>query len=211
MFLRTSLLTVHQTSRSFFEASKSLVSITQVLDASCSANVTTCSPYLKTLAKRLIDPDVCGTDYQLRNSIVVQAYLGMSAYESLYQATCLKDPETSMYCYANAVTNLSTPSNVYFYYLPLNMTLPRSSTPTCNTCLQRTMAIFQAASANRKLAIADTYVPAAQQVEAFCGPEFVNDTLPVAIVANAAPGSSRQGPSWLIPAMLLVAAVHWLL
>ncbi|OIW33374.1 hypothetical protein CONLIGDRAFT_560984, partial [Coniochaeta ligniaria NRRL 30616] len=145
-----------QGSTSFFEAEKSLVSITQVLDASCSANVTSCSTYLTSLAKNLTDSSNCGTDFELGNSVVVQSYIAMVSYQTLYGATCLKDPGTAAYCFGNAVTNLTTPSNVYIYYLPLNISLPGSSQPACSWCLEKTMGIYQSAASNRALPIANT-------------------------------------------------------
>ncbi|EFW99223.1 c6 zinc finger domain containing protein [Grosmannia clavigera kw1407] len=143
-------------STSFFNAEKSLVSITQVLDASCAANVTFCANYLDNLATDLISSDNCGDDYNLGNSVVHEAYLGMQSYQVLYSATCLKDSASSQYCFANAITNLTTTANAYFYYLPLNISLPGSSMPSCNTCLKNTMAVFRAASIDRNQPIANT-------------------------------------------------------
>ncbi|OAA54122.1 hypothetical protein SPI_09056 [Niveomyces insectorum RCEF 264] len=201
-----------QGSRSFFEAAKSVVTITQVLDATCAANVTFCTNYLANVAANLTEPTNCGEDYAMGNSIVVEAYLGMVSYQPLYIASCLKDPESGLYCYANAVTNLTTPSNVYFYYLPLNISLPGSSIPSCNWCLQQTMAGFQAAAANRKQPIASTYVSAAQQVDTVCGPAFVNDTLPVSIKSTGFSLSYQGGlPLWLAPSLLVGVAAHLLL
>ncbi len=48
-----------------------------MLDATCAANAATCTTFLTGLAANLTDPANCGADYQLGNSIVVQAYLGM--------------------------------------------------------------------------------------------------------------------------------------
>ncbi|KIH88308.1 c6 zinc finger domain containing protein [Sporothrix brasiliensis 5110] len=198
-----------QGSRSFFQAEKSLVSITQVLDATCAANATFCTSYLNRLATNLTDAANCGADYKLGNSIVVQAYDGMIGYQPLYAASCLTDPDTGAYCFANAITNLTTTANVYFYYLPLNSSLPTSgSEPSCNWCLKQTMAVYRSAAADRKKPIASTYLSAAQQVDTICGPAFVNDTLPAAIVSNAA--SLAKGPSlhWLAPALLISVAAY---
>ncbi|KAB5558157.1 hypothetical protein GE09DRAFT_1221287 [Coniochaeta sp. 2T2.1] len=180
-----------QGSTSFFEAEKSLVSITQVLDASCSANVTFCATYLSALAKNLTSASNCGADFELGNSVVVQSYVAMVSYQTLYGATCLKDPASSAYCFARAVTNLTTPANVYFYYLPLNISLPGSSVPACSWCLEKTMGIYQSAAADRALPIANTYQAAAQQVNTICGPNFANTTLPNAVT----PGKSAAGAS----------------
>lgn len=140
----------------------------------------------------------------------MRAYTGMIAYQALYTATCLQDPETSAYCFANAVTNQSSPSNVYLYYLPLNNTLPGSSVPSCNWCVQQVMSIFQAATSNRKLPIAYTYSSAAQQVDTLCGPTFTNETLPIALVQNAGLHLAPSSP-WLVLVGALAAAAHLLL
>ena len=184
------------------------MSITQVLDASCAANVTTCTSYMNELATNLTSSAYCATDYGMGNSVVVQAYLAAVAYQSLYSATCLKDVDTAQYCFANAITNLTTPDNAYFYFLPLNQSLPQGAMPSCNTCLRQTMNIFQNAAANRKQPIALTYVSAAQQVDAVCGPNFANQTLPMALVQNLA---SARAPSWLLMMASLLAAGLWLL
>ena len=186
-----------------------MVSITQVLDATCSANSTFCQPYLAELASNLTKAENCGADYSMGNSVVVQAYQGLISYQPLYSAACLKDPGTSAYCFANAVTNLTTPSNVYFYYLPLNSSLPGSSVPSCNWCTQQTMGIFQSASANRRTFISNQYAPAAVQVNTICGPEFVNDTLPSATLASAA-SSPQHGSSLLFLTFIVVAISQWL-
>lgn len=195
-----------QGSRSMFNAEKSLVSVTQVLDATCAANATFCTGYLKELATNLTSTANCGADYKLGNSVVVQAYLGMMAYQPLYTASCLKDAETNAYCFGNAITNLTTPANAYFYFLPLNISLPGSSIPSCNRCLQLTMGIYRSATADRTASIANTYLSAAQQVDSVCGPSFVNDTLPAATSG----GVSIKGPAlaWLLPTVLLGIAAQ---
>lgn len=137
----------------------------------------------------------------------------MIAYQPLYVASCLTDQDTGSYCYANAITNLTTTANVYFYYLPLNNSLPGSSSvPSCNWCLQQTMAVFRSASADRNMPIANTYLSAAQQVDTICGPAFVNDTLPAPITSGGI-SLLRQGLSlhWLAPSILLGVAAHFVL
>ena len=162
---------------------------------------------MTSLANNLTEKANCGTDFELGNSVVVQTYIAMVSYQTLYSATCLKDPSSSSYCYANAVTNLTTPSNAYFYYLPLNISLPGSAMPSCTWCLDQTMAIYQASTVNRKLPIANTYVSAAQQVNTLCGPDFVNETLPQAIVLNAANSNFATIP-WL-SIILTFALATW--
>ncbi|OLN96720.1 hypothetical protein CCHL11_02272 [Colletotrichum chlorophyti] len=190
-----------QGSKSFFEAEKQLLSIVKVLDATCSADVTFCTEFLNGVAGNLTLDANCGSDYTAGNPIVMQAYLGLKAYEMLYKATCLTDPDTSMYCFANAVTNLTTPANVYFYYLPLNMSIPGSANPTCSSCLKRTMEIYQTFTSNRKLAIASTYEEAAKQVNTICGPEYVNEVL---LMATSIAVLST--PSWFLTTATIALA-----
>ncbi|ORY70092.1 uncharacterized protein BCR38DRAFT_332331 [Pseudomassariella vexata] len=199
-----------QGSLSFFQAEKSMVSITQVLDATCEADSLMCADYLDGVATDLISEANCATDFAQENQVVMQAYLGLSTYAMLYSASCLTDPETDAYCFANAVTNLTDTSNVYLYFLPLNVSLPLEATPSCGWCTQQTMGIFQSASAVRTQPIALTYGGAADTVNDLCGEGFVNATLPAAQAENAAL-AMRQPPSLLLLIPLFAMALsHWL-
>ncbi|KAK9418779.1 hypothetical protein SUNI508_07799 [Seiridium unicorne] len=198
-----------QGSYSMFNAEKSLVSITQVLDATCAANVTFCTDYLGGVADKLIDSDNCEDDYQEENSVVVQVYQGLKSYQPLYSASCLQDAETSAYCFANAITNSSAIADTYLYYLPLNISYPNSTTPDCNQCTQNVMGIFQAATADRDSGIAYTYAEAAETVNAHCGASYVNATLPEAVASFAVP--TQSAPSLLFLSFLVMALSQWLL
>ncbi|KAI2468557.1 hypothetical protein F4781DRAFT_263927 [Annulohypoxylon bovei var. microspora] len=197
-------------SNSFFQAMRSLVQITQVLETSCAANKTTCTSYLDDLAEKLKSDDNCGEDYDKQNAVVIQAYMGMKAYEEVYGATCLTNPDTSAYCFVNAVTNLTTASNVYLYNLPFNSSLPESALPACDSCTSETMKIYQSAAADRTKWIANTYVQAAQQVDSECGANFVSTVLPEALPESAAT-SAAQAPSLLILSLLFVALSRWVI
>ncbi|RAL60061.1 hypothetical protein DID88_000687 [Monilinia fructigena] len=175
-----------QNSNSFFQASKSLVRITQTLDASCSANQQECSTLMTSLASNITSPSACSTDLLAANPLVTQARLGLLAYTTLFTASCLKDSSNGAYCYAQAVTNSSSPTDSYIYYLPLNVSLPGGSQPTCNECLKTTMAVFEQAGSVRTSAIAGTYIQAAGQINVQCGPGFVNASLPAATVLTGA-------------------------
>ncbi|KAI0013614.1 hypothetical protein F4779DRAFT_640083 [Xylariaceae sp. FL0662B] len=203
-------LTYHQNSNSFFQAMKSLVKITQVLDAACRADKPSCTDYFNDLAKQLTADENCGEDYEKQNGLVVQAYKGMRAYAEIYSATCLSNADTSAYCFGNAVTNLTTPSNVYLYYLPLNSSLPATAAPSCNSCTRETMNIYQAATADRTKYVANSYVTAAEQINSICGADFVNATLPAATVSAARPGP-QAAPSLLLLSLTFMVVARWLL
>lgn len=140
--------------------------------------MTYCTDYLSTAARNLTAPENCKTEWNRGDATVKQVLFGLKAYEMMYKASCLQNPSNDMYCFANAVTNLTTPSDAYFYYLPYNLSLPGSSLPSCSWCIEETMAIFHAASADRSQVIANTYEAAARQVNTICGIDFVNSTLP---------------------------------
>jgi len=144
---------------------------------------------MASLARDIRSDSNCGADYASRNPVVLQAYAGLVAYEPLYHAGCLKNSRGS-YCFADAVTNTSSPSDSYVYYLPLGLSLPGGSMPTCDTCLQNTMAIFSNAAANSSQPISGDYVNAAQQIDMSCGPSFVNTTVAVLSGAPSLPFSS---------------------
>jgi hypothetical protein len=193
---------------SFFEAEKSLVRITQTLDATCAANQTICVPLMASLASNITTSAACETDYNSLNPLITQAHLGLLAYQTLYSASCLRNPTTSAYCFADAVTNSSSSTDSYIYYLPLNVSLPGGSQPTCNSCLKNTMAVFDAATADRKNAIASNYIAAATQVNVQCGPDFVNASL-AAAVASGSPGALVPGNMGILALGMLV--LGWLL
>ncbi|KAL2074106.1 hypothetical protein VTL71DRAFT_7884 [Oculimacula yallundae] len=199
-----------QNSQSFFQASKSLVRITQTLDYSCAADVTVCTSVLSSFATNITKPTSCAADLSTENPIITQALLGLKAYKPLYTASCLRNPSTSAYCFADAITNASNPTDSYIYFLPLNTSLVGGSQPTCDACLQNTMAIFEKASSDRTQALASTYVSAASQINVNCGPQFVNASLAAPIDSAAISNLSLHAhPAGL--AALLAVFITWLL
>jgi len=191
-----------QTSMSFFNARKQLASTVRVLDNSCGVDVDTCNDFMAEAATNLTREENCQAEFNRGHRTVMQAYRGLQTYQLIYSVSCLHDPDTDMYCYANAVTNLSTASDGFLYNLPYGDILPGSSTPTCNWCNEETMAIFNSAAANRDQDISDTYEDAARQVNAICGPGFVNDTLPEAVESMAL----TTIPTWVALAMTVSLA-----
>ncbi len=187
----------HQTSDSFFEASQSLIRVTLALDATCNVNFERCNSLMASLAQQLVSDDNCGVDYQSQSPVVLQAYNGFIAYEPLYRAGCLRD-DLGNFCeldcgptqagngtnadpsgFANAVTNSTSVTDSYPYYLPLGVDLPGGGRPTCNSCLQDAMAIFANAATNATQPVSRTYPSAARQIEIGCGPRFVDSSVSV--------------------------------
>lgn len=173
------------------------------MDYSCSAPVSICTEALDSYAQNITKPQTCAADLARLNPEIEYALLGLKSYKTLYNATCIRTDipnntvnknisatktsnparkaSESSYCFANAMTNTSNPTDSYIYYLPLNVSLVGSAVPTCNSCLQSTMSVFHQATSNRSNTIAGNYVMAANQINVVCGPEFVNSTLAAAI------------------------------
>ena len=149
------------------------------------------------------DNSNCGADYTLENPIVRQAYAGFLSYAPLYQASCLKDGGGN-YCFANAITNTSSPTDSYVYYLPLGVNLPGGSRPTCSTCLQQTMGVFAETAGNLSQPISTDYVQAAMQIDSGCGPTFVNQS--VTPIQGSEPSKSAAVAATVVHLPFLVAA-----
>lgn len=188
-----------QNSMSFFDATRSLSTITAVLNASCSAAFPACSALMSSFAQTLRSSSACQDDYDSENPQVRQAYAGLLAYDVSYNASCLKNApvpgeaadaqqHNENYCFANAVTNASSPTDSYIYYLPLGVHLPSGSLPTCDACLANTMAVYADAASNRSQPLNMDYVESATQVNIMCGPSFVNASIP-----DAGSGSGGGG------------------
>lgn len=201
-----------QNSNSFFQAEKSLVRITQTLDYSCAANVTTCSRLMSAFASNITSTSTCADDITKENPLILQAKAGLLAYTPLYTASCLHDPSTSSYCFAEAVTNASNPADTYIYFLPLNQSLPGGSQPTCDACLKTTMAVFEQGTSDRSSALTSTYVSAAMQVNVNCGPNFVNASLAAAVVTSSSTAVATPITGMGLGILVLVSWVAgWLL
>jgi hypothetical protein len=137
----------------------------------------------------LLSSSACKTDYEDDNPVVLQAYNGLVAYTPSYQASCLHDTEGN-YCFADAVSNSTSPGDAYTYYLPIGQELPGGSRPTCNSCLQQAMSVFAYYGNNVTQPISKTYTSAAQQISIACGSTFVNVT--AAPLKGGAPSTSAS-------------------
>ena len=205
---------------SFFVASRSVATITQTLTASCNVISPACSALMSSYALNLRSPSYCSDDYNRQNPIVRQAYNGLLAYNVLYRASCLHaqptafNNQSSDYCFADAVTNASAPTDSYVYYLPLGIALPAGTQPTCDQCLKDTMAVLESQAGNQSQPISLTYAQGAQLINQQCGPSFVNQSVPNAGGGNgksASAASSTIGVSGWLGAAAAVMGVAQLL
>ena len=195
-----------QTSSSFFQATKHATQLTRVLDASCSIEVDSCDSIMASYAQQLRADGGCGADFKLNNPAVIEAYDGFVGYRAVQQATCrkaaAKEDGAGKYCYVNAVTNVSSPTSNYIYYLPVGVGLPAGAMPACNRCLEDTMNGFASFASNETQPVSAVYPQAAQQINLNCGPKYVNST--VQSTSGAAAGHAPPSLTLLsLPLLLL--------
>ncbi|KAK4046191.1 hypothetical protein OIV83_006266 [Microbotryomycetes sp. JL201] len=177
------------TSAAFFDAQKNPFSLVPyVLNASCTADVSTCSALMSNLATRIRLPNTCGEDLKRQNPLVVQALQGFQNYGLMREAGCQLDGMTGRYCFAEACAS-ATPDLLYFYYLAEGTSLPSGTSTDCDSCTQGLMNIYSRYAVNSSLAISDTYSGARSLTVLDCGPTFAP------VVASST--STSGGPATL--------------
>lgn len=142
------------------------------------------------------------------------------------EAGCLVNPRTNSYCmytlirppslasplipvlsgFVEAVA-ASSPSDVYYYTLPLGTPVPKGTVPSCSTCIQSLLTIYNTYSANTSLLISQTYGLAAASANQQCGAQYaVPGTVHNSTGSNGCGARSRVSPilwtSWLLIGVL---------
>lgn len=167
-----------ENSNSFFHTLSSAAATSRVLDVACSQPVSECASIMKSVADEMLQSDNCGPDYQSGNSVVQGTYRDFMAYEPMYRATCLTNPDTQNYCFVDAVTNTTTPDDYNVYFMPLGSRL-RAHHLTCNECLQATMNVYAQWATIDGQSLDTTYVPSARNVNSVCGAGFAKTNITV--------------------------------
>lgn len=157
-------------------------------------------------ARELTSATACKTDLANDNPLIIQTINGLVAYPVAYSASCLRDND-GKYCYANAVTNLTAVTDSLPYYLAVGQELPGSSRPTCNSCLQDTMAVFAQYANNSTQPVSKTYSMAAQQLSVSCGRTFVNVTA-APLKGAATIASAAYAPHFTLLLMLVLIVLQ---
>jgi hypothetical protein len=156
-------------------------------------------------ANKIKQQENCGADYAAQNPLVQQAYNGLSAYVVAFQAGCQKD-ESGDYCFANAITNVSSIADSYPYFLPLGMPLTPGTRPSCSACLKNTMQVFAVGARNSSQLISKTYSQAAEQLNMACGVDWLQVNVPISSSATKF-SISRAALATLLPAMLALLGI----
>jgi hypothetical protein len=168
-----------ENSNSFFHTLSSAVATSRVLDVTCSQSVTKCASIMTNLASEMIKAENCGDDYNAGNSVVQSTYQDLMAYEPVYRASCLTNPDTKDYCFVDAVQNTTAPNDYNVYFIPVGTALTKSGNLTCNDCLQASMDVFAQWAKVNNQALDTTYLPSAKVVNNYCGANFANTNITV--------------------------------
>ncbi|KKK24281.1 hypothetical protein ARAM_003633 [Aspergillus rambellii] len=159
-------------SAAFFQALNSAASTSHILDLACAADVESCAATMSSLASSLLQSNNCAQDYQAGNPVVTNAYIDMITYEPIYRATCLTSPETTDYCFVDAITNTSSAANYDIYLLPYGSTITSAPFPTCNSCIQASLDIFSNWAPVTGQPLTTSYLPTAKAINSNCGAGF---------------------------------------
>ncbi|KZT25787.1 hypothetical protein NEOLEDRAFT_1114189 [Neolentinus lepideus HHB14362 ss-1] len=190
-----------QNSFAFSEAQSNITEMNAIIWGTCNTPadedtcVSTMASYLSQMRSQ------CSKEISNDFSAVTQAVAGLEAYSLMRTVACETDPSTNTYCFIDAISN-TNPSDLFFYYLPLGIAVPTSSTPTCDACTQTLMGLYDQAQKNVS-ALQQTYNDAALFARSTCGSNYV------AAVggANGATRLAGMGRSYTVMVALLGVAV----
>jgi hypothetical protein len=163
-----------QSSSTLVDAQTNLTLLNSIIWGTCQTTMSTeqCSSNMGWFASNLQSD--CSQELSQKNAIAVNALIGLQAFDLVNQVGCLSDPSTNTYCYVSAVHN-SNPSDVYLYQLPLGLSYPNTTTPTCSSCSKSVMDIYSSALQNSPsiLSALQGDYPGAQQIlDSTCGSTF---------------------------------------
>ncbi|GAA5857468.1 hypothetical protein JCM8547_009288 [Rhodosporidiobolus lusitaniae] len=191
------------TSTAFFTAERSPYSLLPyILDASCSADTSTCTSLMDSLAVRIKQNAACGADYQRGNPLVEEALAGFLNYRLYREASCQKSNSTEQYCFAEAAAN-SDPDDLYLWYTPEGTTLPSGTAPSCGSCTEQLFNTYSNYASNSSLAISKTYASARNTVALTCGPSFA-PVISATTTSSSFRALSPSSPLTLVSTLLAV-------
>ena len=126
----------------------------------------------------------------------------LQAFNMMYTAGCLPDQSSNAYCFVDAA-HATNPSDLYFFQLPMGISLPNNTTPSCSSCTKSLMALYAQSLENAPkgtLTYLEKTYPSGQKVAvAQCGASYAQA---LAVTGNAV---GRQTWSFAVglPAILL--------
>ncbi|PCH35402.1 hypothetical protein WOLCODRAFT_139891 [Wolfiporia cocos MD-104 SS10] len=194
-------------STAFIEAQNNLTLLNNVLWGTCNTgpSLDQCTANMDWFAQEL--QTACAIDLKANNELAASTLVGLHAYSLMRATACLPANTTNTYCYIDAVAN-SGSADAYFYELPLGLSVPNGTTPSCSMCIQDVMAVY----VEEGLGTADlgtTYAHAAAVADTACGNGFVQ-----AVESQSKSGGSPVAPvaqaaAWALALSVMSAAWAW--
>lgn len=173
------------------QAQSNLTALNAIVWGTCNTDVSSdvCSSNMAGFASQL--QSLCSAEISSENAQVVQAlqgallnlskslyltpFLGLQAYDMMRSAGCLADQVTNSYCYVEA-SHSTDPSDLYFYQLPIGLSLPNNTTPSCSSCTKSLMGVYAdalgKASKGSLSALSKTYSSAEEVAVKQCGDNY---------------------------------------
>lgn len=108
--------------------------------SSSGSGAMTCSAWFSQLTTDIQKKSNCASDLADKNAVANQALMAFQNYDLMQQAACLKDADTGVYCYIQAVN--TSLNDAYLYNLPVGTQLPSTATPTCSRCSQALLGVY---------------------------------------------------------------------
>lgn len=185
-------------SQALIDAQSNSTLLNSIVWGTCNTSIDqdTCTSNMSNFAKVLRSS--CSAELAAQNSIIVTTLQGLLSYGPLRNGGCLADQATSSYCYIEAAASPS-PSDLYFYQLPLGFSLPNNTKLSCSPCTKSLMAIYastlQGSNSAQLTLLAKTYNAAAQSAQQYCGSMY------------ATTATSRAGPSLGFSSMAVCLAL----
>jgi len=154
------------------QAQTNLTALSSIVWGTCNTDLSqdVCSSNMAWFASTL--QSVCAEDLSARNVMVSQTLQGLQAFDLMRTAGCLPDQTTNTYCFVEAAHS-SNPADLYFYQLPIGISLPNGTTPSCSSCAKSLLALYSQALQNATKGTLDdlqkTYASGATLADKQCG------------------------------------------
>jgi len=192
------------TSTQFINAQTNLTLMNSIIWGTCNTTIDYNQCQVNMAEFALTMKTACADELKELNTMAVTTLMGLNAFQVMHDVACLGDPTTGTYCYLNAVRN-SNPSDSYYYQLPLGISLPKVSTPTCSACSKSVMAIYatalqDAVTGPLLTGLKATYDTSAALSVQLCGAGFAQTALVSAAI------SLLRNPSWALAGTLAILA-----
>ncbi|KAG8717263.1 hypothetical protein FRC08_007891 [Ceratobasidium sp. 394] len=190
------------TSTAFFDIQSNLTELTAVMGGMCDTpqSLDQCRSTMGWLASEITKSTACQTEITSQNPVVLEALNGFKTYDLMRQAGCLVNQRSNAYCFVEAVASTS-PSDTYFYALPIGTPVPQKSAPSCSACIKSLMALYANHATDTTLPLSKVYPPAQKFATSACGADYA------IAVANAALRRVTGVSSWSLGMFTLLVGI----